>query len=92
LAFLYEHSGAVSGSAQRRTYSRGFTDLVHEIAEAHADVPHDALAHALSMPLPTLKDWLRADALSGDTPDAPAAPDAPDTPDAPAAAAAPAAP
>ncbi len=77
LAFLYEHSGAVSGSAQRHTYSRAFTDLVHEIVEAHADVPHDALARTLSIPLPTLKDWLRADALSGD---AGAAADAPDAP------------
>lgn len=89
LAFLYAHPGAVSGSDQRRTYSRGFTDLVHEIVEEHADVPRDTVAHALSIPLPTLKDWLRADAARGDAADAPDEPpaaargDAPDAPDAP---------
>lgn len=57
--FLYEHPGAVSGSAQRRTYSRDFRLFVLELVDAHPGVTLEAQAHSICVPLPTLKDWLR---------------------------------
>lgn len=59
LAYLYEHPGAVSGSSRRHRYSRGFRLAVLELVEAHPDIEREAVAHAIALPLPTLKDWLK---------------------------------
>lgn len=56
--FAYDHPGAVGGGAARRRYSDGFRRFVLELAAAHRDVPLDAFADAVGVPLPTVKDWL----------------------------------
>ncbi len=56
--FAYDHPGAVSGNAGRRRYSDAFRRFVLDLAATHRDIPLDALAEAVGVPLPTLKDWL----------------------------------
>lgn len=59
LAYLYEHPGAVSGSAKRHRYSREFRLFVVDLAQDHPDVDRQAFAQSLALPLATLEDWLR---------------------------------
>lgn len=59
--FLFDHPGAVGGTAARRRYSDRFRLFVLDLWEAYRDVGPDALAHATGVPLPTLKDWLRGE-------------------------------
>lgn len=61
VTFLYDHPGAVSGTAARRTYSERFHLFVLDLWEAHREVGAEALAEAICVPLPTLKDWLRGE-------------------------------
>jgi hypothetical protein len=61
LDFLFNHPGAVAGTPERRTYSDRFQLFVLDLCEAHRDIPLDALAAAVGVPLPTLKDWLRGE-------------------------------
>ncbi len=59
--FLFDHPGAVSGSADRRHYSDRFRLFVLDLAGAHRRLPLPALAEAAGLPLGTLKDWLRGE-------------------------------
>jgi len=61
LAFVFDHPGAVSGSAQRRRYSDRFRLFVLDLCEAHRALSLDVLAQSCGVPLPTLKDWLRGE-------------------------------
>ncbi len=59
--FLFEHPGAVGGTAARRRYSDRFRLFVLDLWDAHRDVGPKALAEVVGVPLPTLKDWLRGE-------------------------------
>ena len=61
VTFLFDHPGAVSGIASRRTYSERFHLFVLDLWDAHRDVGTEALAEVVCVPLPTLKDWLRGE-------------------------------
>lgn len=56
--FVFDHPGAVGGSGARRRYSDDFRRFVLDLAEAHRDVPIDALVDAVGVPLGTFNDWL----------------------------------
>lgn len=59
--FLFDHGGAVSGTAARRQYSERFRLFILDLWEAHRDFGPEALAEVSGVPLPTLKDWLRGE-------------------------------
>jgi hypothetical protein len=59
--FLFDHPGAVGGTAARRRYSDPFRLFVLDLWDAHRDVGPQALAEATGVPVPTLKDWLRGE-------------------------------
>ncbi len=82
LGYLYEHPGAVRDRGLRRTYSDGFRLFVLELLQRHSSVSLEAFSEATSLPLGTLKDWLRggADAVETDKRAAPAAPPDPGIP------------
>jgi hypothetical protein len=61
LTFLFDHPGAVGGTAARRRYCDRFRLFVLDLWEAHRDVGPEALALVAGVPLPTLKDWLRGE-------------------------------
>lgn len=69
LAFLFDHPGAVGGTAARRRYSDGFRLFVLELWEANRSLDTEALAEAVGVPLPTLKDWLRGERPQVQAPD-----------------------
>lgn len=69
LTFLFDHPGAVGGTAARRRYSERFCLFVLDLWEAHRDVGPEALAQAVGVPLPSLKDWLRGERPQIDAPD-----------------------
>ena len=59
--FLFDHPGAVTGTATRRGYSDRFRLFVLELWEKNRDLSPEALARVVGVPLPTLKDWLRGE-------------------------------
>jgi len=59
--FVFNHPGAVGGTAERRRYSDRFRLFVLDQWDAHRDIGPEALAEAVGVPLPTLKDWLRGE-------------------------------
>jgi hypothetical protein len=61
LTFLFDHPGAVGGTAARRRYSDRFCLFVLDLWETHREIGPDALAAAVGVPAPTLKDWLRGE-------------------------------
>jgi len=61
VTFLYDHPGAVGGTAARRHYSARFHLFVLDLCEANRDVPLETIAEVVVIPLPTLKDWLRGE-------------------------------
>jgi len=72
LTFLFDHPGAVGGTMARRRYSDRFCLFVLDLWEIHHEVGPEALAAAVGVPLPTLKDWLRGERQQVDAPSAPA--------------------
>jgi len=67
--FLFDHPGAVGGTAARRRYSDGFRLFVLDLWEAHRELGPEPLADAVGVPLPTLKDWLRGERPEAEPPD-----------------------
>lgn len=67
--FLFDHPGAVGGTAERRRYSDRFRLFVLDQWDAHRDIGPEALAEAVGVPLPTLEDWLRGDRPHVEAPD-----------------------
>lgn len=59
LAYVMTHPGCVDRGAERNRYSDGFRRFVLDLHEQHTSVALDAFASAVTMPLGTLKDWLR---------------------------------
>lgn len=58
LRYLAAHPGAVRRGAARRDYTGGYRRFVLELRDRHADVPLDAFAESVDIPLGTLEDWL----------------------------------
>lgn len=59
LAYVMAHPGCVDRGAERNRYSDGFRRFVLDLHEQHPSVSLDVFAVAISVPLGTLKDWLR---------------------------------
>jgi hypothetical protein len=53
------HPGCVD-RGRRQSYSQGFRCFVLELCTKHPNIEVDTMAQAISVPLGTLKDWLRA--------------------------------
>lgn len=66
--FLFDHPGAVGGTASRRRYSDRFRLFVLDLWEKHRGLRPEALAEATGIPLPTLKEWLRGERPHVDAP------------------------
>lgn len=62
LRFLLDHPGCVHGGAERRHYSDSFRRLVLDLREKHPSLGVEELAHAIEVPVDTLRDWLRTGA------------------------------
>jgi hypothetical protein len=78
LAYVMKHPGSVDRGAERQRYGDGFRRFVVELWTEHETLGLDAFADAASVPLGTLKDWLRAPAsVSEEPPRQPLAPAAP---------------
>ena len=63
IAFLIEHPGCVTTRGRRRRYADGYRRFVLELAEQRgeqSEVALDDFARAVAVPLPTLREWLRA--------------------------------
>jgi hypothetical protein len=60
LDFVAAHPGAMDSSGSRRRYSDGFRLLALDLARRHPALDADALAEAVRVPAPTLRDWLAA--------------------------------
>lgn len=80
LRFVLDHPGCVHGGTERRHYSESYRRLVLDLREKHPGLGVEELAHALAVPVDTLRDWLRVGAPPAANPGVRAA-----NPDAPAA-------
>ncbi len=69
IAYLIEHPGCVTGRGRRRRYSVGFRLFVLELFEHRGELDLEAFAEALSVPMPTLRDWLRGQRPEPEEPD-----------------------
>lgn len=58
--YVMDHPGCVTGRGRRRSYSDGFRRFVLDLARKRDEVDLDTFASAVGVPLPTLRDWLRA--------------------------------
>lgn len=65
LAYVMRHPGCAR-SGRRQGYSDGFRHFVVELRDAHPACDVETFAHAVQVPLGTLKDWLR-DPISATT-------------------------
>lgn len=59
LEFVCRHPGCVVAGDGRRRYSVGFRQFILELLEVHRDGTVEDFANATTIPLGTLKDWLR---------------------------------
>ncbi|MBI5543317.1 MAG: hypothetical protein HY901_05475, partial [Deltaproteobacteria bacterium] len=62
LRFVMDHPGCIHGGPDRRHYSDSFRRLVLDLREKHPALGVEELAHAVEVPVDTLRDWLRAPA------------------------------
>ncbi|MCP3958161.1 MAG: transposase family protein [bacterium] len=72
IAFLIEHPGCVTTRGRRRRYSDDYHRFVLELAEKSEELSEGAFAdfaEAVAVPLPTLRDWLRAPVPEAEPPD-----------------------
>lgn len=67
LRYVTAHPGCIAGSGRRR-YSDGLRHFVLDLLHRHKDIPLDAIAHAITIPLGTLKDWLAGGAIGVEVP------------------------
>lgn len=63
LDYVFHHPGCVVAGDGRSRYSVGFRQFILEQAAAHRDITVEAFADASTLPLGTLKDWLRGGTL-----------------------------
>lgn len=59
LEYVCQHPGCVVAGDGRSRYSVDFRRFILELFEAHRDITVEELADASTIPLGTLKDWLR---------------------------------
>ena len=59
LRFLLDHPGCVHGGSEHRHYSDSFRRLALDLREKHPELGVEELAHAIEVPVDTLRDWLR---------------------------------
>lgn len=59
LAYVMAHPGCVDRGAERQRYAEAFRRLVIDLHAKYASLDLDSFARAVSVPLGTLKDWLR---------------------------------
>jgi hypothetical protein len=59
LDFVIENPGSATGGTRRRRYTDGFRHFILELIEEENELDLPALAEAVMVPLPTLRDWLR---------------------------------
>ena len=69
LGFVCDHPGSVSGSAAHRSYADSFHCFVLELCGEQQELTLDQLADATTVPLGTLKDWLRGELSQVDAPE-----------------------
>lgn len=60
LAYVMDHPGCVDRGAERNRYAESFRRFVVGLRAQHDALELDAFAHAVGVPLGTLKDWLRS--------------------------------
>lgn len=58
LDFVFDHPGCVAGHSRRR-YSVDFRQFILELLQNHCNITIEEFATASTIPLGTLKDWLR---------------------------------
>ncbi len=68
LRYVADHPGAISGGAARRRYSAGLRVFVLDLIECHPEISLETFAESTTIPLGTLKDWLRGEALHVEAP------------------------
>jgi hypothetical protein len=73
-AYVTRHPGCINHAETRHWYSDGFRRFAVELCRAHAELDVEEVAHAILVPLGTLKDWLRAPASPEESDDEPVAP------------------
>jgi len=56
--FVVAHPGCVSARSHRQHYADAFRLVVLRLREQHAELPIEAFAEAVDVPLGTVKDWL----------------------------------
>lgn len=59
LVYVGRHPGCISAGDQRCRYSDGFRRFILELLQRHRDITLEDFAHASTVPLGTIKDWLR---------------------------------
>ncbi|MBW2464300.1 MAG: hypothetical protein JRH11_21805 [Deltaproteobacteria bacterium] len=69
IAYLIEQPGCVTTKGRRRHYTKGYICFVLDLVEEHGGVDLAALAEAVAVPLPTLRDWLCGERPEPDAPD-----------------------
>ncbi|MBI4866157.1 MAG: hypothetical protein HY816_04320, partial [Candidatus Wallbacteria bacterium] len=69
IAYLMDHPGCVTGRGRRRSYSTGFRWLVLDLIEEHPELDLTVAAASVGVPLPPLRDWLRAGRPEAQPPD-----------------------
>ena len=63
LRYVTEHAGCISAGPVKHRYSKGLRIFVLELIDRHRAVPLETVADAIAVPLGTLKDWMRAEAV-----------------------------
>jgi transposase-like protein len=61
IAFLMDHPGSASSRGGRRSYSSTFRSFILELIEDHGELDLAMVSSAVDVPLPTLRDWMRAE-------------------------------
>ena len=59
LAHVMAHPGCVDRGAERQRYADAFRRFIVDLRARHASIDLELFAHAVAVPLGTLKDWLR---------------------------------
>jgi hypothetical protein len=68
LDFVMQHPGCVYRAADRQHYSDGFRHRILELKQQHSQVSLESFSEAASVPLGTLKDWMRGGQIHTTTP------------------------
>lgn len=69
IAYFIDHPGCATSGGRRHNYSVEYRLFVLELYEGQAELDVTAFAEAVMVPLPTLRDWLRAPRSEPEPPD-----------------------